>query len=129
LRATNCGFPTVGANGEKMSDLKTLREDAAMTSRILNDLRQKMLYVELDLAAFASLVETDQTRDLTNAASVALYSAAFTVQRLSFRLEGLYDAIRVVEEQERTASLVKSHTALMAAFDAAIEAADQASKV
>jgi CO dehydrogenase/acetyl-CoA synthase alpha subunit len=112
-----------------MEELKTLREDAAKTALILNDLRQKMTYVETDLASFAALVETDQTRDLTSAASVALHHAGFAAQRLSFRLEGIYDSIRIVEEREKTAKLVKSHAALMAAFDAAIAAADQASKL
>ena len=112
-----------------MSELKNLRESAAAASRILNDLRRHMLCVEEDLGAFAALSETEQTRDLTNAASVALYSAGFAAQRLSFKLEGLYDSIRVIEEQEKTAKLVKSHAALMAAFEAAIEEADQAAKV
>ena len=79
-----------------MSDLKTLREESAKVSLILANLRQQMLYVERDLAAFAEFSQSDQMRDLTSAASVALYNADFTAQRLSFRLESIHDSIRMI---------------------------------
>ena len=112
-----------------MSDLKTLREESAKVSHLLRDLRQTMTYAEADLAAFADLGQTDQVRDLVDATTVALYNAAFVTQRLSFKLDSIHEEIRVIEESEKTQKLIVSHQRLMAAFNAAIESAEAASKI
>jgi len=107
-----------------MSDLKTLRESAAKTGMVLRDLTQAMLGAELNLAALEVLEETDSTRSAVDRSVIAVYNAGFVKQRLSQRLEHLHAAIRAAEQEAEAARLLKSHTVLVAALNAALEAAE-----
>jgi len=108
-----------------MTDLKTLREDAAKTGMVLRDLTQAMLGAELNLAELEVLEETDQTRSAVDYSVLALYNAGFVKQRLSQRLEHLHAEIRAAEQAAEAARLLKSHAALVAALNAALEAAEE----
>ena len=129
--ATNCGFPTVGANGEEMSEeneLGALRAESARLSGLQRDVLTAAGVLNSDIEALASLIGEDEDEDAqliimigwSKDVLTAAYAAEATIGE---RRSEIYTRVRQIEHRMKIEAVVVRHAASMKGLLAALEAA------